>query len=112
VVRGYRATLALIIAVAALLVSLYGNVTLWIVVNNNRGSLCAQREYASTRYNDSVAYLKAHPNGVPALDLSRPALQRSIDAQGKYLATFDDLDCSSDLPRVSRRDPFRPVLRG
>jgi hypothetical protein len=97
-VRGYRATLALIISVAALLTSLYGNITLWITVNNNRGSLCAQRDYASTRYNESVAYLKAHPNGVPALDLSRPALQRSIDAQGKYLATFDDLDCSSDLP--------------
>ncbi len=93
-----RSTIALICAVAALLVSLYGNITLWITVNNNRGSLCDQRQYASTRYNDSLEYFKAHPNGVPALDLSRPALQRSIEAQKNYLATFDDLDCSSDLP--------------
>jgi hypothetical protein len=99
-VRVNRVNIALICSVAALLVSLYGVTTLYITVQNNKESLCDQAAYAQKRYTDSQAYFKAHPNGVPALDLSRHDLQRSIDAQEKYLATFDDLDCSSDLSGI------------
>jgi hypothetical protein len=92
-VKVNRINIALFCAGAALFVSLFGVTDLFLVVQNNKGSLCDQKTYAQNRYNDSLAYFKTHPNGVPALDLSRPALQRSIDAQKAYLATFDDLDC-------------------
>jgi hypothetical protein len=92
-VNNLKSNIALFSAGAALFISLFGVTTLFITVQNNRGSLCDQKAYAQNRYNDSLAYFKEHPNGVPALDLSRPALKRSIDAQKAYLATFDDLDC-------------------
>jgi hypothetical protein len=96
VVRGYRATLALIISIAALLVSLYGNVTLWIVVNNNRGSLCALKADIQRRHDAGVMFLEDHPNGIPGIPAA--ALKQSITNQKASLHALRDLDCSSDLP--------------
>jgi hypothetical protein len=88
--------LSLIVAVAALLVSLYGNVTLWIVVKNNRESLCSLVADIRTRHDAGAKFLKEHPKGTPGIPAS--AIRQSVKNQEASLKALSDLDCSSDLP--------------
>lgn len=86
-----RCHIAIIVSFAALLVSLFGNFTLYQIAHNNNQTLCALKNDLQVRYDAGQAFLKDHPNGIPGIP--RSALLVSLRNQRATLESLKNLDC-------------------
>jgi hypothetical protein len=95
-VRGKQCNIAVICAIAALFVCLFGVTVFYTIATNNRDALCALKADIQRRHDAGVMFLEDHPNGIPGIPAA--ALKQSITNQKASLHALRDLDCSSDLP--------------
>lgn len=84
-------TAAIVVSIVALSISLFGNLMLYQVANNNRETLCTLRGDLQTRRESGVKFLAEHPNGIPGI--SREDLERSLRSQAATLNSLSDLEC-------------------
>lgn len=82
-------------SILALVISLFGNITLWKVAHNNNEALCAFRNDIKKRHDDSVRFLEDHPDGIPGI--SGDSIRVSIKNQEVTLKALSDLNCINDL---------------
>jgi len=61
-------------------------------------ALCLERKNFLDQYHATLAYLKAHPEGAPALGLSAASLRQTAAKQLAAALALKGLDCAVSMP--------------